>query len=78
MSKWTTKFPTEPGLYWFYSYRYGKISCGQESKPELMLAKLRTIGNGTMLIADGQFVDESEVEQAHFMKCVPPKLPKLK
>lgn len=77
MSKWTTKFPTEPGLYWFYSYRYGKISCGQECEPELMLATVHKIADGTMLIADGQYVHKSEVEQAHFMKCVPPKLPKL-
>lgn len=78
MNKWTTKFPTEPGLYWFYGYRYGKISCGSECDPELMLAQVITISDGTMVIANGQFVQEKEVEQAHFMKCVPPKFPELK
>ena len=66
---WTKEWPTEPGYYWFYAYRYGKISCGQETKPKLMLMEARRIMNGFMYTTDGQFVYESEPEEAWFMKA---------
>ena len=40
MNKWTKKFPKKEGNYWFYGYRYGKVSCGYKSQPEYMFVKV--------------------------------------
>lgn len=64
--EWTKEWPTQQGLYWMYSYRYGKISCGTPCKPELVLINVREINNGTMITGNGQFVYKSEPEEAHF------------
>lgn len=74
---WSKEFPTKAGLYWFYSYRYGKTSCGRKQEPELMLAKVIEISNGTLVTADGQFVSESEVEEARFKPAELPELPEI-
>ncbi len=65
--KWTTKFPTKPGMYWFYGYRYGKISCGYPCEPELMLMEIFKVSNGVMSKGDGQFVYPEELESPHFL-----------
>ncbi len=75
LNKWTKEWPTEEGFYWLYSYRYGKISCGYEQKPELMLMEVHKISNGFMGVANGQIVYESEVEEPWFQKAVLPELP---
>ena len=64
--KWTKKWPTKNGLYWFYGYRYGKISCGTPNEPELGLMTVRKIANGILYTLDGQFVFKNEPEEAHF------------
>ena len=77
--KWTKSWPTKPGYYWFYGYRYGKISCGRECDPELMIVEVRkTKGNDVCFIANGQFMYKSEVEEAHFQEAIlPSTLPSL-
>ncbi|MCK4843070.1 MAG: hypothetical protein KAT04_14510 [Methylococcales bacterium] len=77
MSDWEKGLPVDPGIYWLYSYRYGKESCGFENKPELQLAKVSEIANGVMIVADGQFVYEREVEQPHYKAALLPDLPEL-
>lgn len=74
---WQTEFPTKPGTYWFYGYRYGQISCGTPQEPELMLVKVRRTSNGVICTADGQFMYPKEVECPHFLKAALPTLPKL-
>jgi len=74
---WTHEFPTKPGKYWFYGYRYGKTPCGTEADPELMIMDFRKISNGVMASVDGQFVFKSELEEPHFKKFVPPDLPEF-
>ena len=76
--KWSKKFPKTVGDYWFYGYRYGKISCGAKQEPRLLLMKVRKCQTGMIYTADGQFMYEEEVEEAHFAKFIPPELPKLK
>ncbi len=75
--QWTTEWPKETGLFWFYGYRYGKISCGNKCKPELMLVKAQKIQNGFMYLADGNFMFKRETEEAHFLKAELPKIPKI-
>ncbi len=74
-NNWTKEWPNKLGFYWFYSYRYGKISCGQECEPELMFMTVRKVSGGVMYTADGQFVYKSEPEEAWFMKVELPELP---
>ena len=78
--KWTKKFPTKEGLYWFYGYRYG---CGKrhggilpDNEKEFMLVSVRKIINGFLIVANGQFMEESEVEEALFCKTEYPDIPK--
>ena len=78
MDKWSTEFPTEPGWYWFYGYRYGgifKIVCGDVEEPELCQVKVLSVAeNKIILIAD---MYESEVECPHFMRMDIPDLPEI-
>ena len=77
MNNWIKEFPTEPGSYWFYGYRYGKISCGHDCEPELIFVEVSKISNGFMYVANSQFIFESEVEEPHFKKVELPELPEL-
>ena len=80
--KWSTKFPKKEGNYWFYGYRYGKHwGVGQGAsvnKPEWMVLTVRKCANGLLYMADGQFMFESEVEEAHFAPFELPEFPELK
>lgn len=79
MEKWTTEFPTEKGKYWFYGYRYGKVSCGVPREPECMIVKVAKSSSGhNMYIAEGSFMYQSEVEEPHFKPFEYPEFPKLK
>jgi hypothetical protein len=82
MNEWSTEFPTEPGWYWFYGYRFGKVVCGRKVEPELCSVKALLAGSGgsehIMHHADGHFMYESEVECPHFMQMhMPLELPEL-
>ena len=78
MNKWTTEFPTKPGNYWFYGYRYGKYDFnGEKRKLELMYCEVHKAANGFIYIANGQFVYKSEVEEPHFQEVILPELPTM-
>ena len=70
-----TKWPTEVGHYWFYGYRYGKISCGAECEKEIMLCEASKMANGLAVIGDMQFIYENEVEEALFIPATLPEIP---
>lgn len=76
-NEWKKEFPTKPGRYWFYGYRYGKISRGYKQDPELTLVKVSKISNGVMYISDGQFMHKKEVECPNFKLVDLPELPEL-
>ena len=67
-------WPTKVGNYWFYGYRYGKISCGTPAKPELILCKVRKIANGLMMTGDGQIMYKKEIECPNFIPATLPEL----
>lgn len=75
-NKWCQDWPEEEGYFWFYGYRYGRVSCGRPQKPEYMLMKVRKIANGFMYVADGQFMGMGEVEEAWFIRALLPSIPK--
>ena len=68
MNKWTKKWPKKEGFYWFYGYRYGRISVGRKCDPEYVFVKVIKISNGFLTIGDGQMVSSTEVEEAWFKK----------
>ena len=71
--KWTKKFPNKEGLYWFYGYRYGKKDFGKE----FMLVDVRKVQGGFLIVANGQFMYESEIEEALFCRTEYPKIPEM-
>jgi len=76
--KWTTKFPTKAGNYWFYGYRYGKINCGTPTKPEWMVIKVRKCANGFLATdSHGQFFYEKETQDAHYLPLELPDFPQV-
>jgi len=76
-AEWSTGWPVEAGYFWLYSYRYGRISCGRECKPELVFMECRKISNGFIYVGNGQFLDEEEIENPHFQKVILPEPPQL-
>ncbi len=54
--EWSTEFPKKEGKYWFYGYRYGKISVGEECEPELMFAEVMKTSNGFLYVANGHMM----------------------
>ena len=78
-SWWRKGLPTEEGVYWLYSYRYGKISVGEEQEPELSLLEVWADGTGNpMHICDGQFLYESEVKESYWRRLDLPIQPNEK
>ena len=78
MVEWATTWPTEPGRYWFYGYRYGYVSCGCPEDPVLMSVEVWKAANGVAYVAEGQFMYPKETKEAHFIKAAIPEFPTLK
>ena len=55
---WTTEWPTQEGLYWFYGYRF----CYREQPPNLWLVRVRTGNNCVVYASEGAFIFIQEAE----------------
>jgi len=77
--KWTPKWPTEPGSYWFYGCPYDtKYFDGKQIEPELNYVEIRKVANGNMIVRSGQFWNKSEWQgKGMFMKIELPEFPIL-
>lgn len=75
MNEWKKGLPEKVGTYWFYGYRYGKISCGSPCEPEMGYMQVHEIANGVMHIIDGTFAFNAEVEEAYYIEVELPKPP---
>ena len=75
---WATEWPTEPGAYWFYGYRFGRVSVGVIQAPELLHLRVRQVSNGMVYICEGHFMSKKDVVEPHFKKITLPKPPILK
>ena len=71
--EWTIEWPTEPGNYWFYGYRFRS----RTSPPELNLVKARGVRNGVALIVEGSFMFREEGAYGVWIKANLPDLPSL-
>lgn len=60
----TTDWPTEPGWYWFYGWRFG-IGVG-DSRPTLHIVQVKTAGGGIHRIIGGTFMYQQEGHKGIF------------
>ena len=77
MKEWSIEFPKEEGVYWFYGYRWSRISVGRKETPKLLLVYCTKTSNSFIYVAEGGFMFESEVEEPHFIKADLPETPKI-
>lgn len=76
--KWSNKFPKKVGNYWFYGYRYGKISCGSPNEPEWLVIRVRKCGNGLGATdSNGQFFYDKETAEGHYAPLDMPEFPEV-
>lgn len=72
-TKWTTRWPSKPGFYWFYGWPYGET----DREPEWNLIKVIQISNGILTVRDGHFWYKSEGGIGKFCKVKFPDKPEL-
>jgi len=80
---WKHEYPTVPGNYWFAGERYGRNDfakkAGELPRYELALCKVRKVSNGVVVIADSNFLYESELgDEWFFAPAEVPALPEFK
>ena len=77
--KWSKEIPKEAGTYWFYGYRFGRVSCGNPQNPEWGVLKVRNTAQAgrMMYVMDGNFVDFRAVEDARFAPLELPDFPDI-
>jgi hypothetical protein len=71
--KWSSIWPTEPGVYWFYGVR----TKSREFEPGLYFVRVWKIANGWAYVADGNFLFEGEGAKGFFSPVELPILPKF-
>ncbi len=72
---WQDEWPTEPGMWWFYGWRFGKERIGgKNEEPELCLVEVH--GTALMYATHGHFLHE-ESAVGKWQKALLPELPKL-
>lgn len=68
-NEWTSDWPTEPGWYWFYGYKYG------EARLSIGTVSIKTISNGIMTVMDGHFMYQQEGHVGVFQRIPTPVIP---
>jgi len=82
-SEWTTEWPTEPGLYWFYGWCFGEIIkfSTKNKPPELHYVSVRLTGmppkQSPMYVTNGHFLYKQEGAEGKWLKVELPELPNL-
>lgn len=75
MESWTPEWPTKPGSYWFYGYRFCRFD--EADKPELCFVQVRMSGNKKpMYVTHGHFMYKEGGASGLWQKAVLPELPK--
>ena len=78
MKKWTTKWPTKPGRYWFYGWPYGnteEVISKNPIAPELNSVNIWKVSNGIAIVREGNFWAKSEGGIGLFCEADVPELP---
>ena len=68
---WTDKWPTKPGSYWFYGWRFGN----KERNPELSYVEIRQAQNCLIGVTRGHFLYPEEGAIGLWKPCELPQLP---
>lgn len=89
--KWTNKFPTKPGKYWFYGESHmGSMGIDYTDKaeiePKMYLIDIWEISNGLLGICEGQFMSSTQFDKnkqkegylGYFAKAELPEIPEDK
>jgi hypothetical protein len=78
-TEWNKKWPTEPGRYWFYGWRYGRTKdlSNVPIAPELCSVKVVALRNGVCYVCEGQFWYQSEGGIGLFHSADVPVLPNV-
>lgn len=81
VSMWSHDWPTEPGLFWFYGWRFGRGRefGGHKEEPELCLVEIgETAVKGVfMYVTHGHFLYREEGATGLWQKTILPELPDL-
>lgn len=74
--EWKKEWPTRPGHYWFYGWRFSRFD--RKEKPELSLVVVRISGNKKpMYITHGHFMYREEGAEGLWQEVDLPKFPSL-
>jgi len=78
-TKWTKKWPTKPGLYWFYGWPWGRTKdvSFKPIDPELLSVRIMQVSNGVVYVIKGTFWYKSEGAIGMFCKAELPELPDI-
>ena len=71
LKMWTKQWPTEPGHYWFYGWRFRD----RDHKPELNFVDVWKISNGIALVTKGHFLYKAEGGEGYWMPAETPAPP---
>lgn len=72
IAEWSTDWPDEIGLWWFYGWKFGETS----DEPALALVKVSFSGNRLlMIVGEGHFWYAEEGAIGLFIKAELPDLP---
>lgn len=74
---WSEEWPTEPGRYWFYGYKWKPFTSDMDKPPEMFLVKVRDGGNGVMRVTDGHFLYKAEGGRGLWTPAVLPEIPEF-
>jgi hypothetical protein len=78
---WTENWPTEPGWYWFYGFRFS-FECNwpnameRIAKPELHVVQVIKGNNCTVYVCSGAFLYKDEGARGVWQRVLEPELPK--
>lgn len=73
---WQDEWPTEPGMWWLYGWRFKKFPLRKKEKPELFLVEVRKTQNSLVAITMGHFLFKEEGAEGKWSKATLPPLPK--
>jgi len=73
-TQWNKEYPTNPGMYWFYGYRW-KGDKGRGIKPSFYLVRAKQGNNCIVYVCEGVFFYNSEVGEGLFTEAILPDNP---
>jgi hypothetical protein len=77
-NRWTWDWPTEPGEYWFYGWRWGPGGLNGTKPAEMCLVKARLSATGSVFyVTNGHFLHKAEGAKGKWRKANVPSPPSL-